>query len=156
MSPRVIGLLALGALLFGVIFLVIIRVMGTIAYPPAPKPREALAPFDGQLYVLSMDDLRVGVRKIVLCGVAFTKPQSMRAMLTVEARRYQGLALTCKPVGTGTPCDGNAASMFRGAVVVQCFTSDGTDLAAKFVEDGILCGLPAQAGSTYKSCSPSP
>ncbi|MER8509605.1 hypothetical protein NKH91_13160 [Mesorhizobium sp. M0894] len=154
MSLRVIGLLALAILLFVVVFLVIIIEMGTLRRPPGPKPREILAPFDGQLYVLSLDDLRVGPRKIVLCGVTFSKPQSMRPALTLEARRYQGLALTCKPVGSGTPCDGNVAPKFRDAVVVQCLTSDGTDLAAKLVEAGILCGQPAQAGSTYKSCLP--
>ncbi|MER8871740.1 hypothetical protein NKI04_17700 [Mesorhizobium sp. M0814] len=120
-----------------------------------PKPAAALEPFEGKLTVQSIDDLRVAGRKIVLCGVAFTRPQSMRAMVTEAARRdYQGLALTCKPVGTGTPCDGNVAPKFGDAVVVQCLTSAGTDLAAKLVEAGILCGQPAQAGSTYKSCVP--
>ncbi|WP_077381238.1 hypothetical protein [Mesorhizobium prunaredense] len=98
-------------------------------------------------------DLRVAGRKIVLCGVAFTKPQSLRAIVTDAARRdYQGLALTCKPVGKGTPCDGNIASKLGDAIVVQCLTPDGADLAAKLAENGILCGQPAQAGSTYKSC----
>ncbi|MER8421475.1 hypothetical protein [Mesorhizobium sp. M1329] len=154
MSLRVIGLLAIAISVFGVVFLVVIATMGTLVRPPAPKAREILEPFDGQLYVLSLDDFRVGPRKIVLCGVTFSGPQSMRAALTLEARRYQGLALKCKPVGSGTPCDGNVAPKFRGAVVVQCLASDGTDLAAKFVEAGILCGQPAQAGAAYKSCAP--
>jgi hypothetical protein len=116
-----------------------------------PRPQAALEPFDGKLSIQAIDDLRVAGRKIVLCGVAFSKPRSIRAMVTEAAARrdYQGLALTCKPVGKGTPCDGNVASRFGDAIVVQCLTSD---LAAKLAENGILCGQPAQAGSTYKSC----
>lgn len=148
-------MLAFIALAFAGGFLFIVINKGTNIRAPAPKPVAALAPFAGKLGVQSVDDLRVAGRKIVLCGVAFAKPQSMRAMVTEAVRRdYQGLALTCKPVGMGTPCDGNMAPKFRDSVVVQCLTSDGTDLAAKLVEAGILCGQPAQAGSTYKSCPP--
>ncbi|PTE09477.1 hypothetical protein [Mesorhizobium helmanticense] len=153
MSFKKMSLLALVALAFAVGFLVVITKKGTDIHSRPPKPQTALQPFDGKLAIQSIDDLRVGNRKIVLCGVAFTKPQSMRAMVTEAARRdYQGLALTCKPVGSGTPCDGNIASKFGDATVVQCVTSDGADLAAKLAENGILCGQPAQAGSTYKSC----
>ncbi|MER8974421.1 hypothetical protein [Mesorhizobium sp. M0145] len=155
MSIGKVTVLAFIALAFVGGFLFIIVNKGTSRYAPAPKPVAVLTPFDGKLTVQSIDDLRVAGRKIVLCGVAFTRPQSMRAMVTEAARRdYQGLALTCKPVGTGTPCDGNVAPKFGDAVVVQCLTSGGTDLAAKLVEAGILCGQPAQAGSTYKSCVP--
>ncbi|RWF79158.1 MAG: hypothetical protein EOS26_02775 [Mesorhizobium sp.] len=153
MSLKNIGLLAFVALAFAVGFFVIIVEKGTPVRPQPPKLQAALEPFEGKLFVQAVDDLRVAGRKIMLCGVAFTKPGSMRAMVTEAARRdYQGLALTCKPVGTGTPCDGNVASKFGDAIVVQCLTSDGMDLAAKLAENGILCGQPAQAGSTYKSC----
>ncbi|MEI8699551.1 hypothetical protein [Mesorhizobium sp. ISC15] len=153
MSFKKIGLLALVALAFAIGFFAIIVKKGTPVRSQPPRPQAALEPFDGKLSIQAVDDLRVGGRKIVLCGVAFTKPQSMRAMVTEAARRdYQGLALTCKPVGTGTPCDGNVASKFGDAIVVQCLTSDGTDLAAKLAENGILCGQPAQAGPIYKSC----
>lgn len=148
-------MLAFMALAFAGGFLFIAVNKGTSIRAPAAKPIAALIPFDGKLSVQSIDDLRVASRKIVLCGVAFAKPQSMRALATEAVRRdYQGLALTCKPVGTGTPCDGNVAPKFRDAIVVQCLTSDGTDLAAKLVDTGILCGQPAQAGSTYKPCAP--
>ncbi|MCV3210543.1 hypothetical protein OHD62_29645 [Mesorhizobium sp. YC-39] len=147
------GLLALVALAFAISFLVIITKKGTDVRSQPPKPQAVLQSFDGKLAIQSIDDLRVGGRKVLLCGVAFKKPQSMRAMITEAARRdYQGLVLTCKPVGSGTPCDGNTASKFGDATVVQCFTSDGADLAAKLAENGILCGQPAQAGSAYKSC----
>lgn len=153
LSLKKIGLLALVALAFAVGFFVLIVEKGTNIRSQPPKPQAALEPFDGKLVVQAIDDLRVGNHQILLCGVAFTKPQSMRAMVTEVARRdYQGLALACKPVGTGTPCDGNIASTFGDATVVQCFTSDGTDLAAKLIEKGILCGQPAQSGSVYKPC----
>ncbi|RWN02132.1 MAG: hypothetical protein EOR84_04635 [Mesorhizobium sp.] len=120
--------------------------------PPA-KPQAAIEPFDGKLFIQAVDDLRVGNRKIVLCGVAFTKSQSLRAIVTDAARRdYQGLALTCKPVGMGTPCDGNVATKFGDAIVVQFLTSDGADFGRQLAENGILCGQPAQADSTYRSC----
>ncbi|MER8639788.1 hypothetical protein [Mesorhizobium sp. M1273] len=155
MSIKKLGLFAFLALAFGVGFLIIFVTRGTDLGAQVPTPPPAQVPFDGKLVVQSIDDLRVGSRKIVLCGVAFTKPQSIRAMVTEAARRdYQGLSLTCKPVGTGTPCDGSVATKFGDALVVQCLTSDGADLAAKLVEDGILCGQPTQAGSTYKRCSP--
>ncbi|TIP85364.1 MAG: hypothetical protein E5X63_15180 [Mesorhizobium sp.] len=146
-------MLALVALAFAIGFFAVILEKGTPVRQPPPRPQAALEPFDGKLSIQAVDDLRVAGRKIVLCGVAFTKPQSLRAIVTDAARRdYQGLALTCKPVGMGTPCDGNVASKFGDAIVVQCLTSDGTDLAAKLAENGILCGQSAQAGSTYKSC----
>ncbi|MER9067580.1 hypothetical protein NKH84_13525 [Mesorhizobium sp. M0902] len=156
MSIRMIAVLAFIALAFAGGFLFIVINNGTNIRAPRPKPVAALTSFDGKLDVQSIDDLRVAGRKIVLCGVAVAKPPSMRVMVTESMRRdYQGLALTCKPVGLGTPCDGNVAPNFRDAVVVVCLISDGTDLAAKLVEAGILCGQPAQAGSTYKSCAPS-
>ncbi|MER9419171.1 hypothetical protein NKI95_24960 [Mesorhizobium sp. M0306] len=154
MSIKMTAVFAFVALAFAGGFLFIAINKGTNIRAPASKPVAVLTPFDGKLVVQSIDDLRVAGHKIVLCGVAFAKPQSMRVIVTEAARRdYQGLALTCKPVGAGTPCDGNIAPKFRDAVVVQCLTSDGTDLATKLVEAGILCGQPAQAGSTYKSCA---
>ncbi|MER8778854.1 hypothetical protein [Mesorhizobium sp. M0977] len=155
MSIGKVAVLAFIALAFVGGFLFIIVNKGTNRFSPAPKPVAILSAFDGKLAIESIDDLRVAGRKIVLCGVAFAKPQSMRVMVTETMRRdYQGLALTCKPVGLGTPCDGNVAPKFRDAIVVQCLTLGGMDLAAKLVEAGILCGQPAQAGSTYKTCAP--
>ncbi|TIU91695.1 MAG: hypothetical protein E5W01_07105, partial [Mesorhizobium sp.] len=82
MSLKKIGLLALVALAFAVGFFVIIVEKGTPVRPQPPKLQAALEPFEGKLSVQAVDDLRVAGRKIVLCGVAFTKPGSMRAMVT--------------------------------------------------------------------------
>ncbi|RWO01700.1 hypothetical protein [Mesorhizobium sp.] len=154
MSIKKVGLLVLIAVVFGAGFLSIIVAKKNKLRPPAPAP--VLQPFVGKFDIHAVDDLWAGGLRIVLCGAEFSKPQEMRAMMTAAARRdFQGLDVTCKPVGSGTPCDGNVAARFRGAFVVQCFTSDGADLAERLVSKGILCGLPAQAGPTYKPCSPS-
>lgn len=153
MNFKTIALLAAAALAFGVVFLGILVSQRPKPTASAPAPVAALQPLEGKLTVQSADDLRVGGRKIVLCGAAYTKPQAMRAMVTEAARRdYQGLAIRCKPVGTGTPCDGNIASTFGDARVVQCFTPDGADLASQLIRAGILCGQPSQAGGTYAPC----
>ncbi|MER8383470.1 hypothetical protein [Mesorhizobium sp. M1399] len=153
LSVRRLGLLTTIALAFAVAFLSIIIAQRGNPNVPTPNPPSALQSVEGKLSIQSIDDLIVGAHRIILCGVAFEKPQSMRAMVTEAARRdYQGLALICKRVGTGTPCDGNVASKFGAAIVVQCFMPGGLDLATKLVQDGILCGKPAQAGTTYKPC----
>ncbi|MEV8645357.1 hypothetical protein AB0V79_27270 [Mesorhizobium ciceri] len=120
---------------------------------PRPQPRATLSPFTGHLNIPSIDDLRVGGRKVVLCGVASTKPLALRDMVTEATRRdFQGMVLNCKPVGSGTPCDGNTGARLGDAVVVQCFMPDGGDLAAVLTEMGLLCGQPGQARATYRAC----
>ncbi|MER9242388.1 hypothetical protein [Mesorhizobium sp. M0633] len=146
------GMLVLIAMAFVAIYLGIV-IKQKKSNTSASRPTEALEQFEGKLSIQAIDDLRVAGRKVLLCGVAFTKPRSMQAMATEVARRdYQGRSVKCKAVGTGTPCDGNIASKLGAAVVVQCFMPDGTDLAAKLIESGLLCGQPAQAGSTYRTC----
>ena len=151
MSIRSIAFLAISAVLFGAGFLgIVVMQRGS---PPPARPAAAPKPFDGKLAIPSIDDLRVGGRKILLCGAAFSRPQAIRALVTEAARRdYQGLILTCKPVGAGTPCDGNIASRVGDTLVVQCLTAEGKDLATLLTQGGILCGQPVQAGATYKSC----
>ncbi|MER8395454.1 hypothetical protein NKH10_26890 [Mesorhizobium sp. M1340] len=98
MSIGKMAVFAFIALAFAGGFLFIVINKGTNIRAPAPKPMEVLTSFDGTLAVQSIDDLRVAGRKIVLSGVVFTKPQSMRATVTEAVRRdYQGLALTCNP-----------------------------------------------------------
>lgn len=151
MSVRRIAILAVTALLFAAGFLGIVVMQR--GGPPPPRPVAVLQPFGGKLAIPSIDDLRVGGHKVLLCGAAFSRPQAMRAMVTEAARRdYQGIVLTCKPVGAGTPCDGKIASRLGNTLVVQCFTAEGEDLAAMLTQGGILCGQPVQAGATYKSC----
>src|SRR5690606_35483224 len=113
-----------------------------------------LAPIEGRLDIRSIDDIRVGRHKILLCGVAFAKPPSMKALVTEAARRdYQGQAVVCQRIGAGTPCDGKMASRFGESVVVQCLTDGDIDLAATISDRGFLCDVPAQSGGRYKACS---
>ncbi|MER9867179.1 hypothetical protein NKJ35_08200 [Mesorhizobium sp. M0136] len=140
MSIGKMAVFAFIALAFAGGFLFIVINKGTNIRAPAPKPVAVLTSFNGKLAVQSIDDLRVGDRKIVLRGVALPSPLNARNGHRALRRDYQGLALTCKSVGLGTPCDRNVAPKFRDAAVVQCLISDGTDRAAKLVEAGILCG----------------
>jgi hypothetical protein len=153
LSTRTLAALAAVAFLFAAAFLGVVVAQRNKQAAPVAKPVAELQPFEGSFKINAIDDLRVGSRRIILCGAAFTKPRSMRDLVTAAARPgYQGLAVRCKPVGTGTPCDGNVGASFGGAVVVQCFTPDGADLAARLTQDGFLCGQPSQAGATYKNC----
>lgn len=151
MSIRSMVFLATTTVLFGAGFLgIIVMQRGS---PPPARPVAVLKPFDGKLAIPSIDDLHVGGRKVLLCGAAFSRPQAMRALVTEAARRnYQGLILTCNPVGAGTPCDGKIASRVGDTLVVQCLTAEGEDLATMLTQGGILCGQPVQAGATYKPC----
>ncbi|UDL91641.1 hypothetical protein LGH82_10610 [Mesorhizobium sp. PAMC28654] len=150
-SVKRVGIFTLVTVLFAVAFLGII--VSQKGAPPPPKRLAVVRPFEGKLNIQSIDDLRVGGRKILLCGAAFTKPQALRQLITQAARRdYQGLGVACKPVGAGTPCDGKVASRFGDAFVVQCLMPDGADLAARLTQGGMLCGQPAQAGDAYKPC----
>ena len=109
--------------------------------------------FSGRLTIQSMSDLRVAGRKIILCGVSFTKSKQIEKLVLESARRaFQGTEVKCVQVGGGTPCDGKAAKRFGDAMVAQCFVEDQGDLALRLRERGFLCDLPAQSGGRYKGC----
>jgi len=111
------------------------------------------AAFGGRLDIRTMDDLRVGSRKIMLCGVSFAKPRALEQFIRMEARRaFQSTQLDCVQVGGGTPCDNRAAASFGDALVAQCFTSDKLDIAREFSARGFLCDLPALSGGVYHAC----
>lgn len=152
MSLKKFALLALVVLGFAAAFTAVLTAQKNRARPQ--KPVAVLPPIEGKLDIRSIDDLRVGRHKILLCGVAFAKPPSMRALVTEAARRdYQGEPVICKRVGAGTPCDGKMASRFGESVVVQCLTNGDIDLAATFSDRGFLCDVPAQSGGLYRTCS---
>lgn len=101
----------------------------------------------------SFSDFRVGGKSILLCGVTNRGPAAMQDLLLGAARRaFEGHAVSCVPVGQGTPCDGRVSASFGRSTVVQCHTEDGVDVAAALAEQGILCDLPGQSGGAYKSC----
>ena len=153
MSLKKAAFLGLAILSFVAVFMAVLMAQKNRPRPQKPAP-VALASIEGKLDIRSIDDIRVGGRKILLCGVAFAKPRSMRALVTEAARRdYQGKAVKCRPVGAGTPCDGKTAAKFDGSTIVQCMTAAGVDLAAEFSERGFLCDVPAQSGGHYKACS---
>lgn len=80
------------ALAFAGGFLFIVINKGTNIRAPAPKPVAVLTSFNGKLAVQSIDDLRVGDRKIVLRGVALPSPLNAR---NGHRGRAPGLSRTC-------------------------------------------------------------
>jgi hypothetical protein len=150
MSLRTVSLLALAALVFVAGFVAIVR---TSQDKPPAKAAPAAQPIVGKIDFREIDDLRVAGRKVILCGVAYTKPAAMRDMVKQAARQeFQGKSVTCRPVGSGTPCDGRAATSFGGALVGQCLTEDQRDVAGELAAKGILCDVPAQSGGHYAAC----
>jgi len=150
MSVKAVSLGALVALLFiaGAMLVITSR-----ARQPRPRPVAAPTPIEGTLDVRAIDDFRVGSRQVILCGVAFTSGAAMREIAAGAARRdFQGKRVTCRPVGGGTPCDGRAASSFKGTPVAQCITEDGKDIAAELSARRILCDVPAHSGGYYGAC----
>lgn len=107
----------------------------------------------GRFQIISSNDLRVSGKKIVLCGVSFTKSKQVeRLLLSAAQRALEGKDVNCIQVGGGTPCDGKAAIRYGDAPVVQCFTSDRQDIAKVLSDKGITCDIPAQSGGHYRSC----
>jgi hypothetical protein len=118
-----------------------------------PKAVSAPAPIVGKVNFRAIDDFRVGNRQVILCGVAFTKGAAMRELATEAARKeFHGKPVNCRPVGSGTPCDGRAAATFKNVPVAQCITEDGRDIAAELSTRQILCDFPAHSGGYYTAC----
>ena len=150
MSIKAVSLGALAALILAAGLMVVIM---SSARQSRPKPVSAPAAIAGVMSFRAIDDLRVGSAKVVLCGVAYTKGAAMRDLATETARReFNGKRVDCRPVGSGTPCDGRASARFRDATVAQCVTEDGRDIAAELSARQILCDYPAHSGGRYTAC----
>lgn len=154
MNLRKLALLVLAALCFAtlVLYLLAARSRDEAGSRTKPASSESVA-FSGMLDIRAMDDMRVGGRKIVLCGVSFAKPRAMEKLVRGEARyAFQGRQLNCIQVGGGTPCDGRVAASFGDSLVAQCFTEERLDVARELTARGYLCDRPAQSGGIYRSC----
>jgi hypothetical protein len=154
MSARNASLLALAALCFAtlMLFLLVGREHERAGQGDAAAAKPAVT-FNGKLDIRTLADLRVGGRKVLLCGVAFSRPASMEPFMRERARRaFQGTEVACVQVGGGTPCDGRAAPSFNGAIVAQCHMKDGSDLAARLADSGFVCDAPEQSGGAYHAC----
>jgi hypothetical protein len=149
-----VSLLSLAALCFAAAMLYLLASDG--AQRPEDRSGSAVSPpmtIGGRLDIRTMADLRVGGRKVVLCGVTFSRPPSLEPFMREQARRtFQGNEVNCVQVGGGTPCDGRAAPSYEGLPVVQCKRPDGADLARVLSDSGYLCDVPAQSGGTYHAC----
>lgn len=153
MTMKKMALLVLAALGFATLMLYMLGGQDRSATRPAAGNAPEPLAFSGKLDIRAMDDLRVGGRKVMLCGVGFTRPRTLEPIAREQARKgHQGRDLDCVQVGGGTPCDGRVSPTFGDAVVAQCRTAQGTDLAQELSEQGYLCDLPAQSGGTYRNC----
>jgi hypothetical protein len=150
MSLKAVSLFGLAALVLVALYMALVF---SNARKPAPQRTAAVEPIAGKADFRAIDDLRVAGKKVVLCGVSFTRPTTARELALKAARdAFQGKNVTCRPVGSGTPCDGRAAASFRGALVGQCLTEDGRDMAAELAMQKVLCDLPSQSGGHYSAC----
>jgi hypothetical protein len=85
-----------------------------------------------------IDALRlwVGPTKVRLCGITMEVSSEMlgrdgRPPRTLEDF-VQHKTITCKRVGSGTPCDGRMPAVEHGHAVAQCFV-DGIDIVSSLI-----------------------
>lgn len=153
MPIRRLILLALAALFFATAMLYLLT--DRRGGPRTEKSAVAAEPvaFGGKLDIRTMADLRVGGRKVMLCGVSFNRPASLEPLAREQARQvFQGREVNCVQVGGGTPCDGRVAPVFQDVPVMQCREADGSDIARALSDSGYLCDVPMQSGGAYHAC----
>ncbi|WP_457936133.1 hypothetical protein [Mesorhizobium sp. 10J20-29] len=150
---KVAALALLTGLLFMAIVLLVLRSQQAEREIGRTHTDETALMIDGKLDIRAPDDFRVAGRKIMLCGVGFSAPVALRDFARDAMRRsFQGVQVTCRNVGQGTPCDGRTAAKFGGSPVVQCLTEQGVDIARELSLRGLLCDRTNQSGGVYKAC----
>jgi len=100
--------------------------------------------------VVDGDTVYVGRLKYRLCGIdapEFGYPGYNEA-IDYMRNLIQGKAVSCTPVGQGTPCDGRSKPRSYDQIVAQCFV-DGKDLAAEMVKAGRAKDWPKFSGGYY-------
>ncbi|MFC3208859.1 hypothetical protein [Aquamicrobium soli] len=154
MTIKSLAIIVVAALCFATLMLfLLVGRGGRDGTRAGTKATTAVAMFSGKLDIRTMADFRVAGRRVMLCGVSFSKPASMEPLVREQARSsFQNSEVDCVQVGGGTPCDGRSAPVFEGGPVVQCRGSDGSDIAQVLSESGYLCDVPAQSGGAYKAC----
>ena len=109
--------------------------------------------------VIDGDTIAIGNRKWRLCGIDAPElgtVEGIRAAQWLHNTIYQRVfgggkqALTCNPVGMGTPCDGRSPRMSYDREVGQCFVGQD-DLAELLVEHGHARDFPRYSGGHYRT-----
>ncbi len=106
--------------------------------------------------VLASDTIRVGDKKLHLCGAMPMSKSSpgyyaAKAYL-IDQVRYR--KVRCLVVGNGTPCDGQARLHADGATVAQCFMY-GRDLAKRLTGFTHVPETTRSLVQNFKTSSPS-
>ena len=97
------------------------------------------------------DDITLtGGIRVRLCGIDAPeagRPGGSEATAFLESL-VRDRALTCLPVGEGTPCDGRSKPHNGKRRIAQCF-ADGADVAAAMVAAGHARDWPKYSGGFY-------
>ncbi len=100
--------------------------------------------------VVDGDTLTVGRIKYRLCGIDAPEMGYPGYNEAIDHLRelIRGKAITCTPVGEGTPCDGRSKRKSHDRIIATCFV-DGMDLAAEMVRSGYAKDWPKFSGGYY-------
>ena len=119
-----------------------------------PVAAHAQSVIEGPATVIDGDGLMIGDTEIRLCGIDAPEIVVGRASFFGRVAKSHleklvaGKTIVCKPVGTGTPCDGTPPRS-RNRTNAQCFDGD-TDLAMQMVKDGMATDWEKFSGGHYK------
>lgn len=121
-----------------------------------PKPKIAPLNLNKQITgttsrVIDGDTFVVNGRKIRLCGInAPEKNQRGGHQATQHLKQLIGSRfVSCKIVGSGTPCDGRSNATSYDRIVAQCFVG-GEDVACLMVESGNARDSKRYSGGHYQ------
>ena len=99
--------------------------------------------------VIDADTFVLGDQRIRLCGIDAPESGSKgRLGHLFLSDLLRSASLSCRVVGSGTPCDGRSRSSSYNRLVAQCFL-DGADIAKILVRSGYAVDVPRYSGGYY-------
>lgn len=100
---------------------------------------------DGDTFQLSRP-----IVKIRLCGVDTPErgQRGYREATNFTKSLVSGKQITCRVVGSGTPCDGRSRKKSYDRFVAQCFVNN-RDIGMELVKAGLACAWPKYSGRHY-------
>lgn len=84
------------------------------------------------------DTFTLGTQRVRICGINTPERGETNYREAGDALRriIDGRTVTCRQVGSGTPCDGKSSSASYDRIVAQCFVGS-QDVAAAMVATGL-------------------